>query len=81
MKASFKKTSAKATDKVAYLTKRTMLRVSHRAVQNASERAMNLVGYVIKTDGDWIVRVNKDGSIKKIKRYKTSQSKPLVLDK
>lgn len=81
MKASLKKASSKATEKVAYLTKRAMLRVSHRAVQNASERAMNLVGYVIKTDGDWIVRVNKDGSIKRIKRYKTSQSKPLVLDK
>jgi hypothetical protein len=63
-----------------YLTKRDTISVSKTAVLAASKRAMSIAGYVVIADGGWIVRQYKNGQVRKIIKYKTGKSSPLVLD-
>lgn len=65
----------------AYLTKRTLVRNSEKAIQKASEEAMETVGYVIVARDGWIVKEHKDGSIEQIEKLKTSiGNQELILD-
>jgi hypothetical protein len=64
----------------SYLTKRDTISVSKAAISAASKRAMRIAGYVVITDGGWIVRQYQDGRVQKIMKYKTGKSSPLVLD-
>lgn len=67
---------SKASDKskqtvskgVSYIPKRTLQLAGKRAGTAAAERAMQVMGYAIVQQGNWIVRVNQDGSTKKISR-------------
>lgn len=63
-----------------YLTKRVTINLSRLAAVRASKRAMQLVGYIIKTENGWVVRKNSDGTTLKIKKYKTPTRYQLVLD-
>ncbi len=64
-----------------YLTKRILLRTSKKAIQEAFYRAMNIAGYVVKVQNEWVVREYKDGTIKKILKL-SPEVKPqeIVLD-
>jgi len=74
-----KKTSTK-TEK-AYMTKRLVVRVASSAVKNASRRAMEVAGYVIKAENGWIVRENIDGSKSRISKItKINHPKEIALD-
>ena len=50
----------------AYITKRILLRTSHRAIDLASKKAMRIAGYIVKVQDGWVVREYKDGTIQKI---------------
>lgn len=50
----------------AYITKRILLRTSHRAIDLASKEAMRIAGYIVKVQNGWVVREYKDGTIQKI---------------
>lgn len=64
----------------AYVTKRVVVSSSSAAVRNAAERAIEKVGYVIKAKDGWVVREGKDGSIKKISKYKPAKSSRFAID-
>ncbi len=64
----------------AYITKRLIISSSRAAVRDAAARAIESVGYVIKAQDGWIIREGKDGSRKKIAKYKFSKASRLVLD-
>lgn len=52
--------------KTGFVTKRMLVQASKNAVRKASKRAMHVAGYVVKVKDGWVVRENKDGSIKRI---------------
>ena len=55
----------------AYLTKRTLVQKSERAIQEASEKAMETIGYIIVARDGWIVKEYQDGTIERIKELET----------
>ena len=60
------------------LTDNIFARASTHAIRAASLRAMDLTGYVVKAEGDWIVRVNKDGSRANVSKIE-SHPRPKIL--
>lgn len=61
-----KKSPHHTQDGYAYLTKRMVVRKATRAGQEASTKAMDAMGYVVTTEGSWVVRKFKDGRVEKI---------------
>ena len=67
--------------KTAYLTKRILVSVARAAIRKASDSAMDIMGYVVKAENGWVIRVDKDGTRKRL--TKISQGKKpseIVLD-
>lgn len=52
--------------KIKYLTKQLLVRKSTKAFQEASEKAMNSVGYIIIARDGWIIKEFKDGKIEQL---------------
>lgn len=48
--------------------RRLSLRQVNKALREASERALETVGYIIAVKEGWVVRINKDGTEEKIKK-------------
>ncbi|WP_176454341.1 hypothetical protein [Siphonobacter sp. BAB-5385] len=44
------------------------MKATSKAIQQASRRAMDTSGYVVVAEGDWIVRIHKDGHKERISR-------------
>ncbi len=63
-----------------YLTKRATLRLSYAASLRASGRAMEVAGYILVSENGWLVKISKDGTASKIKRFKNKSKQKLVLD-
>ena len=66
-----KKQKLKASGKVeepktAYLTTRTIERALSKATRNLTADAMELMGYVITVEDNWVVKKYKDGTIERI---------------
>ncbi len=61
-----KKSAYRTRDGFVYLTKRMVVRKAAKAGQLASDQAMQVMGYVVTTQGKWVVRKNIDGSVEKI---------------
>lgn len=59
-------------------TDRLVSKASTKAIRAASARAMALAGYVIKAEGDWVIRVEKDGSVTKVSKIE-SHPRPKIL--
>ena len=53
-------------DGYAYLTKRIVVSRAKMAGKSAAETAMNLMGFVVVAEGEWIVRKYKDGRLEQI---------------
>ncbi len=65
----------------AYLTKRILVSAARSAIRKASDTAMDVMGYVIKAENGWVIRIDKDGTKKRLS--KISQGKKpskIVLD-
>lgn len=58
----------KKSNKTTYLTKRSIVRASGKAVRQASQRAMKVAGYVVVEKDGWVVRKNRDGSLERISK-------------
>lgn len=54
-----------------YLTKEILLRKSKQAITKAADDAMEMVGYVIKAEGGWVVKEYQDGRKERIKAIET----------
>jgi hypothetical protein len=52
---------------IKYLTKALLLRKSKQAITKAADDAMEMVGYVIKAEGGWVVKEYQDGRKEQIK--------------
>lgn len=64
-----------------YLTKRLLISRSKKAVKEASERAFETAGYVVKVQGNQVVKISKDGSVVVIEQLDTSRDhQELFLD-
>ncbi len=50
------------------LTPSVLVKATSRAIQQASKRAMDTSGYVVVAEGDWVVRIHKDGHKERISR-------------
>lgn len=64
-----------------YLTKRVLERAANAAINLASRKARDTVGFVVKAEDGWVVREDQDGKqtrLSKIKR--TSPQTKLILD-
>jgi hypothetical protein len=62
MRAQKSKRSKYATaDGYAYLTKRTLVSKAKAAGVKAAETAMEIMGYTVVKEGDWIVKKYADG--------------------
>ena len=65
----------------AYITKRILLSATRKAFIQASEKAMEIVGYVIKVKDGWLVCENLDGTIEKISKLRPAvKSREVILD-
>ena len=67
-----KKAPDRTEDGYVYLTKRMLVRKAAIAGNAASRRAMDIMGYVVTTEGQWVVRKNKDGSVERITPVESS---------
>jgi len=64
-----------------YVTKRMLVRAAGPAVRLASQKAMEVAGYVVKAENGWIAREYQDGSKSRISQIGSHLSRiPLVLD-
>ncbi len=61
-----KHTKYTTSDGYAYLTKRTVINTAKAAVKKAAKQAMEIMGYVVVAEGEWIVKKYKDGHTEKI---------------
>lgn len=67
MKTTIKKKPAHATrDGFAYLTKRKTITKAKAAGREAAKKAMDIMGYVVTTHEDWVVKQFADGTIERI---------------
>ena len=48
-----------------------MVQKSERAIQEASEKAMETIGYIIVARDGWIVKEYQDGTIERIEELET----------
>lgn len=55
-------------DGYAYLTKRTIVSKARAAGKKAAGEAMQLMGYIVVPEGDWIVKKYEDGRTEKLAR-------------
>jgi uncharacterized protein GlcG (DUF336 family) len=68
-------------DEKFYLTKRLLVNKSQKAIKVASERAYEVAGYIVKKQGNQIVKAFKDGSYEVlIQLADHSNDLPLALD-
>lgn len=51
-----------------YLTKRLLLNKSRRAITEASEKAMEIVGYVVIVENNQVIKKYKDGKVELIEQ-------------
>lgn len=66
---------------VAYLTTRALERAVSKGTKNLEAEAIELMGYVVKQKGNWVVKEYADGRIVKISAIeKAKRPKELVLD-
>ena len=72
----------KTVDKKAeYLTKRILFRQSNKAMNEAAEGAMELVGYVVVAEDGWVVKKHINGNVERIKQLETvEQPEKIILD-
>lgn len=61
------------------ITKRVILRAARKGVKKASVRAMKTAGYLLKVEGDWVVKVDAKGNQTRVKRINNT-SADFVLD-
>lgn len=81
MKTKEKTRRVGTADGFAYLTKRILVAKAQAAGRIAAKNAMETMGYVIVAEDGWVVRKGADGSIHRIKRIKSHESKgSLVFD-
>lgn len=67
--------------KTSYLTKRILVRTAGNAIRKASELALKKAGYIILVRKGWLVRLDADGTTKKIKKIKVvKRPSKIVLD-
>lgn len=65
----------------AYLTKRSLKKLSSEAFQEASENAMEVAGYVLRAEQGWLVREDADGSVRKLKKLpRKVDASEIILD-
>ena len=50
------------------MTKRSLKKLSADAFREASEKAMEIAGYVLRADNGWLVREDADGLVTRIKK-------------
>ena len=64
-----------------YFTKRILIRKSTEAFQEASEKAMELLGYIVVARDGWVVKEYKDGTVEKIEKIEVNnKNQKLILD-
>jgi hypothetical protein len=56
------------SDGFAYLTKRMVISKAKSAGRKAAKNAMEIMGYVIISEGGWVVKKYKDGRVEKLSR-------------
>ncbi len=65
----------------AYLTKRVLVNKSEKAIQKASEKAMETVGYIVVARDGWVVKEYQDGTVERIEVLETADgNQELTLD-
>jgi hypothetical protein len=67
--------------KQTYLTKRILARCIRRAFKGKKKEAMELMGYVIEAQGNYIVKEWASSKIERIKKISTGKRKlKIILD-
>jgi len=53
-----------------YLTTRAIERALSKATRHLTEEAMELMGYVVTVEDNWVVKKYKDGTVERIEEIK-----------
>ncbi|WP_028787327.1 hypothetical protein [Terrimonas ferruginea] len=56
------------SDGYAYLTKRMVVATAKAAGRRAAKNAMEVMGYVVVSEGGWVVKKFKDGRVEKLSK-------------
>lgn len=59
-------------DGFAYLTKRLLVANAQSAGKVAARNAMEVMGYLVKERGGWVVRTHSDGRVEQIEKLQTT---------
>ncbi len=66
---------------IAYLTKRALIRAVTKGTKNEELDAMNLLGYTVKEEDGWVVKLYASGEKERISKIVVSKSSAeVVLD-
>ena len=55
----------------AYLTTRALERALSKATRNLTEKAMDIQGYVVTMENNWVVKKYKSGRVERMKRIRS----------
>jgi hypothetical protein len=65
----------------AYLSKRTIQRATRKASAGLNEEAMITMGYVVRAEGEWVIKVHDTGKEERIERIvQVNTPEQVVLD-
>jgi hypothetical protein len=80
MKKQNKKGKKAGKSKTSELSKKMLLKALPPAIEAAANKAMKEFGYAIVAFKGWVVRMDEDGSVTRIKKIKHASPSQLVLD-
>lgn len=64
-----------------YLTKRIVARAARKAINDAAEKAMTVMGFTIVAQGEWIIKKYADGKVEKVTKIThVNRRRKIVLD-
>jgi hypothetical protein len=62
------------------LTKDIVVKVVRKGLRNAAKKSLKTMGYTIKTQEGWLVKISTSGDVSRIKEIKKSKYKTFKLD-
>jgi hypothetical protein len=73
--------STQANKRRAYLTKRALVRATGKRSTTLTTEAMRVKGYIVKAEGNWVVKIHDSGRRERLSRISMKRSDDqIVLD-
>lgn len=65
--------------KKASLTKRALVRAVNKGTRDKAAKAMELMGYVMKVEDGWVIKVDKDGKKTRVSELETEPTPTKII--